>query len=62
MPVHPSTWEYEAGGPLVQGQPGLHSKTLPQNKRRGAHHFLRPDLHVWNNSPNHININILTIL
>jgi hypothetical protein len=28
MPVHASTQEAEAGGPRVQGQPGLHGKTL----------------------------------
>jgi hypothetical protein len=35
MVVHackPSTWEAEAGGSLVQGQHGLHSKILSQNK------------------------------
>jgi hypothetical protein len=28
----PSTWETEAGGLRVQGQPGLHSDTLSQGK------------------------------
>jgi hypothetical protein len=29
----PSTWEGEAGGQRVQGQPGLHSETLSQKKK-----------------------------
>jgi hypothetical protein len=28
-----STQKAEAGGLRIQGQPGLHSKTLPQKKR-----------------------------
>jgi hypothetical protein len=27
---NPSTWEAEAGGPRVWGQPGLYSETLSQ--------------------------------
>jgi hypothetical protein len=38
MVVHiynPSTQETEAGGWKIQGQPGLHNKTLPQKIKEG---------------------------
>jgi hypothetical protein len=31
---NPSTWKTEVGGLKVQGQPGLHSKTLHQNQNK----------------------------
>jgi hypothetical protein len=35
-----STWETEAGGSQVQGQSGVHSKTLSQNKQKNK----KPDV------------------
>jgi hypothetical protein len=31
---NPSIWEVEAGEWLLQGQPGLHSKTMPQKNKQ----------------------------
>jgi hypothetical protein len=40
MVVHtynPSTWEAEAGGSRVQGQPGLHNEILYENNHHHHH-------------------------
>jgi hypothetical protein len=37
MVIHasnPGTWEAKAGRPQVQGQPGLHSKTLSYKRKK----------------------------
>jgi hypothetical protein len=55
MVVHtynPSTWEDEASGLRVQGQPRLHSKILIQkNKNRNDHLIIHQELRVQSALP-----------
>jgi hypothetical protein len=39
---NPSTWEAKAGGPQIQGQPGIHSKTQFQKKKKTIKHNAKP--------------------